>query len=384
MTVRGKTPGLLNPPEPEVPLGAQNEEVHDWTGLALRRALAAAARGKRHNAEVARFMLDPARQLAQLAPELTNRTYTPGSGCAFWIHDPKPRRIFALPFRDRVVQHLLMQATLPRLENWFAHQSYACRSSKGSHRCLKRAIELTGNTRFVLRLDIRKFFPSIDHALLQQILAPHTPMPWRWLRDRILNAPALTERVAWHFAGDDLFTPLARLHGLPIGSLTSQIWANAFLTPVDHMIASQLGIGTFVRYCDDILVFDNDAERLKAALCAIQQRVHGLRLRLHPEKTRLHRTSDPVSFLGFVLRRVSDGVRVHLRSENTRRFCARMAETQALYDAGAIGAHEVVARVRAWLAHARHGHTQVLCDRMLNRLAFTRATASAENAFCKT
>jgi RNA-directed DNA polymerase len=258
------------------------------------------------------------------------------------------------------------------LERWFAHQSYACRSGKGTHRCLQRAIELTRVTRFVLRLDIRKFFPSIDHALLRSILTRRTPKPWWRLQNTILNAPTLTEHVAWHFPGDDLFTPLTRPHGLPIGSLTSQIWANAFLTPVDHLLASQLGIGTFVRYCDDVLVFDNDEGRLRHALSAVEERVHALRLRLHPDKTRLHRTTDPVSFLGFVLRRVDNGVSVHLRAENLRRFRARIADTQALYATGAIGANEALAQVRAWLAHAGHGHTRVLCERLLATITFSR------------
>jgi RNA-directed DNA polymerase len=192
------------------------------------------------------------------------------------------------------------------------------------------------------------------------------------LRDAFLDARMGCEHVAWHFPGDDLFAPLLRSHGLPIGSLTSQVWANAFLTPVDHVIASHLGLGTFVRYCDDILVFDDDAGRLRDALVAIQERAHGLRLRLHPDKTRLHRTADPVAFLGFVLRQAYGGVQVRLRTENVRRFRRRMALNRALFEAGALDACEVVARVRAWLAHARHGHTRTLCEAELARLAFVR------------
>jgi len=296
--------------------------------------------------------------------------YRPGRGRSFWIQDPKRRQIFALPFRDRVVQHLLIDATLPALERWFAPQSYACRRGKGTHRCLRRAAELFRVHRFVLRIDVRKFFPSIDNALLRQVLDPVTPPAWRWLRDVFLDAPVECEHVAWHFEGDDLLTPHTRPHGLPIGSLTSQIWANAYLTPLDHLIASQLGLGHFVRYCDDVLVFDDDAERLRGALAAIEQRAHALRLRLHPQKTRLHRTTDPVAFLGFVLSRRGDGVRIHLRRENPRRFRQRMATTGALLRAGSLEVEDAVAQVRAWLAHAQHGHTRALCRRELARLVF--------------
>ncbi len=339
---------------------------------ALREACVAAARGKRRSPSVAAFLLDSARHLDDLARELVARTYRPGRGHSFWIHDPKRRRIFALPFRDRVAQHVLIAATLSLLERGSAPQSYACRTGKGTHRCLQRAIQLTRNKRFVLRVDIRKFFPSIDHAILRRLLDPVTPMELRWLRDAFLDAAVECEPVAWHFRDDDLFSPLLRSHGLPIGSLTSQVWANVFLTPVDHLIASQLGLGTFVRYCDDILVFDDDPGRLRDALVAIEQRACALRLRLHPIKTRLHRTADPVAFLGFVLRRDGDGVQVRLRTENVRRFRERMKLTRVLFEAGALGPPEVVAQVRAWLAHARHGHTRALCERELARLAFIR------------
>ena len=340
--------------------------------VALRAACVAAARGKRRSPDVAAFLLDPAAHLDALSRELESRAYRPGPGRSFWIHDPKRRRIFALPFRDRVAQHVLIAATLPMLERWFAPQSYACRRGKGTHRSLRRAVELTRAKKFVLRIDVRKFFPSIAHAILRRLLDPLTPPELRWLRDAFLDAPVDCEHVAWHFHGDDLFAPLARPHGLPIGSLTSQVWANAFLSPVDHLLASHLGLGTFVRYCDDILVFDDDHDRLRDALVAVEQQARTLRLRLHPVKTRLHRTADPVAFLGFVLRRVGDGVHVRLRSENVRRFRQRMATTRALFEAGALEPSDVIAQVRAWLAHARHGHTRALCERELARLTFTR------------
>jgi RNA-directed DNA polymerase len=330
-----------------------------FTVADLQAACRAAARGKRRSPEVAAFLLDAPRHLDAL-------------GRDFWIDDPKRRRIFALPFRDRVAQHVLIASTLAPLERWFAPQSYACRASKGTHRCLRRAVELTRAKRFVLRVDVRKFFPSIDHAVLRRLLDPLTPPELRWLRDVFLDAPAGCEHVAWHFPGDDLLAPFVRPHGLPIGSLTSQIWANAFLTPVDHLLASHLGLGTFVRYCDDLLVFDDDPGRLRDALARIEARAHELRLRLHPSKTRLHRTADPVAFLGFVLQRVDGGVRVRLRTENVRRLRRRMAATRVLYEAGALDPEQVVVQVRAWLAHARHGHTRRLCERELSRLSFVR------------
>lgn len=336
----------------------------------LRRLALHAARGKRSAPDVAAFLLDLDRSMASLAAALADRTYRPGAGRAFWIQDPKPRRIFALPFRDRVAQHLLIAATLPLIEPRLAPQSYACRTGRGTHRALRRAADLTRTRRFVLRIDVRRFFPSVDHAILRRLLDPTTPPAWRWLRDVFLDAPVEVERVAFHFPGDDLLTPLARPHGLPIGSLTSQIWANVMLSPVDHLLGSCLGLGDFVRYCDDLLVFHDDPGRLRAALAAVEARCLALRLRLHPGKTRLHRTTDPVPFVGFVLRRTPTGVSVRLRHENVVRFRRRMAAVRTLHAAGALPLAEVTQRVRAWLSHARHGQTRALCEAELARLTF--------------
>ena len=269
----------------------------------LRRACRAAARGKRRRPAIARFLVREDAELAALALALNQGCYRPLPGRSFWIEDPKRRCIFALPFRDRVVQHLLIGATLPLLERRLRAQTYACRPGLGTHRCLHQAARWFRARAYVLRVDIRKFFPSIDHALLRRQLQASTPPPWRWLRDRFLDAPIIVERADFYFPGDDLLTPLQRPHGLPIGSLTSQLWANSYLSPLDDLLACELGLGSFVRYCDDLLLFDDDPGRLCMALERISACATRLRLRLHPIKTRLHRTSDPVRFLSFVLRR---------------------------------------------------------------------------------
>ncbi|MSP60862.1 MAG: RNA-dependent DNA polymerase [Myxococcales bacterium] len=336
------------------------------------RAANTAARGKRRSGDVAAFLLDGERRCIRLASELRAGTWRPGAARGFEVREPKPRLISALPFADRVVQHLLVGATLPAIEGTFAPQSYACRHGFGAHLCLRAARDFTRRRRFVLRLDFAKFFPSIDHAVLRSLLRPLTSAVWWPITFRILDAPAHVERTLFRFPGDDLLTPIERPHGLPIGNLTSQVWANLMLAPIDHLIASHLGLGTFVRYCDDLLIFDDDPGRLRGAWDAIRERADTLRLRLHPVKCRLHRTSDAVAFLGFVLQRRGDAVSVRLRRENVRRFRARMRELQLLYQVGAISVADITARVRAWLAHARHGHTRTLCRSVLAEFSFTR------------
>lgn len=98
----------------------------------------------------------------------------------------------------------------------------------------------------MLRLDLAMFFHSIDHAVLLAMLRPRTPPTWWSITERLVRAPAHVEETGFRFSGDDLFTPQNRPHGLPIGNLTSQVWANLVLTPVDHLLASHLGLGTLV------------------------------------------------------------------------------------------------------------------------------------------
>jgi hypothetical protein len=110
----------------------------------------------------------------------------------------------------------------------------------GTHRCLRAAADLTRRHDYVLRLDLAKFFPSIDHAILETMLHSRTPRPWWPITQRILDAPCHVEPTRFYFPGDDLFTPISRPHGLPIGNLTSQVWANLMLTPIDHLLACHL------------------------------------------------------------------------------------------------------------------------------------------------
>jgi len=132
---------------------------------ALLHLASVAARGKRRSRDVARFMVDVDAQVLRLAWALESGADHPGPGRCFSISDPKPRRIYALPFVDRVAQHWLMARILPAIERTLVDQTYACRRGRGTHACLRRAADFTRTRRFVLRLDVQKFFASIDHEL---------------------------------------------------------------------------------------------------------------------------------------------------------------------------------------------------------------------------
>lgn len=147
---------------------------HCWQQLTcfenLLLAYRKARKGKGKNAAVAQFELNLERELLQLQRQLQTASYQPGSYRLFSIYERKPRRIAAAPFRDRVVHHALMNVIEPHLDRTFIADSYACRKGKGVHQAVQRYQQWSQQYRYALKLDIRQYFASIDHALLKQKL----------------------------------------------------------------------------------------------------------------------------------------------------------------------------------------------------------------------
>src|SRR5271170_5765172 len=155
---------------------------------ALLRAAEKARKGKRFRPAVAAFHFDQERALWKLHEELTTKTYRPGGYRSFFIYEPKKRQISAAPFRDRVVHHALTGVLEPIFERSFIHDSYACRKGKGTYAAVDRCQEFARRYRYVLKADVRKFFPSIDHAILKDLVARTVKDPHvLWLVDRITD-----------------------------------------------------------------------------------------------------------------------------------------------------------------------------------------------------
>ncbi|MEW6031220.1 MAG: RNA-dependent DNA polymerase, partial [Chloroflexota bacterium] len=144
------------------------QKLCSWDNLLL--AYRKAGKGKRGHPNVAEFEYRLEDNLLQLQRELKEQTYQPGEYHSFYIHDPKKRLISAAPFRDRVVHHALCNLIEPIFEKSFIFDSYANRIGKGTHRALDRAQQFARRFKYVLVCDIRQFFPSIDHAILRDIL----------------------------------------------------------------------------------------------------------------------------------------------------------------------------------------------------------------------
>ena len=342
----------------------------------LYLAYRAARRGKRGAQAVATFEYDQERQLVDLRAQLLAGAWRPGPYTSFYVHDPKRRLISAAPFRDRVVHHALINVIEPIWERRFIHDTYANRLHKGTHRALDRCQQFARRWPYVLQCDIRQYFPAIDHALLFDELA-------RLLRDeavlelcgRILasGVGVLAEAYDMHwFPGDDLWAA-TRPRGLPIGNLTSQFWANVFLSRFDHFVKRDLKCEGYVRYVDDLLLFGDDRQRLRDWRAAVIEQLGWLRLGLHTQSAQAFPVAAGIPFLGF---RVFPTHR-RLKRRNGVKFERRLRVLARRYARGELPADRVAEAVTGWVNHARYGDTWGLRRAILGRRRLPRPGAAA-------
>lgn len=334
----------------------------------LLAAFYKARKGKRKNENVATFEFHLEREILLIGKELHERTYRPGPYHTFQIYEPKERMISAAPFRDRVVHHALCNIIEPIFEPTLIFDTYANRMAKGTHKGIIRCQEYVRKYPYVLKADIKKYFPSIDHEILKQIIRRKIKcVGTLWLIDLIIDHSNQQEMVLDYFQGDDLFTPHNRKKGLPMGNLTSQFFANLYLSPFDHFVKETLQIKGYVRYVDDFAVFGEDKIQLIFIKSQLSDylAIH-LRLTLHPKKTVIFPTDNGISFLG---QRVFPEYRL-LKNENLRRFKKRLKKRVKLYKAGKITPAKMECQLNSWRGHAMQAHTKTLREKIRNHIFF--------------
>lgn len=317
-----------------------------WHGYRLAR------RGQRGAREVIRFELDLEANLWQLRADLLDGSYRPGPYRRFLRRDVKLRKIAAPTFRDRVLHQAIGLDLAPFLERKLVPWTYACRPGRGQHACLRAAQDALRRHPFCLKLDIRRYFPSIDHLLLKGLVA-------RLVGDArlrgVLDAFVDSCRTVYEeqeppdlFPGDRLHTPWERGYGLVLGALLSQYFANLYLDPLDRYVTEGLRLD-YLRYMDDFLIFGERAKLLDAR-DAVAAFLAGWRLRIHERKARLYPSGDGVPFLGF--RQLPWGKRLLRR--NVKAYNARRKLKERDLAAGRIEQPDYRASCRGWMAHAEH------------------------------
>lgn len=304
------------------------------------------------------FFLSFEHNIHQLQKELLYQTYRPGPYNSFRMYRPKPRLISAAPFRDRVVHHALINVIGPLFERSFVFDCYANRKGKGTHKAIRRCQSYMRRYAYGLKCDIKKYFPTIDHEILKALVRRRIADPKvLWLIDQIIDGSNPQDPICDYFPGDDLLTPATRRRGLPIGNLTSQFFANVYLTPLDHFIKEQLHCKGYVRYVDDFVLFSDAKYQLRQWKGQIVKFLEEYRLKLNPTRVQIFPSSTGLRFLGQLVycrhRR--------LPGENVRRFRRRMRKWQS------DPPKNLEQRIASWVGHAQQADTGGLLKSFDNR-----------------
>ena len=305
----------------------------------LHRAYYKASRRKRLSAGYLLFRRDAGRKLVALRQELLDGTCRLDSYRQFTISDPKIRVISAAPFRDRIVHHAIMNVLEPVFERQFVFHTYACRTGKGPHAAARYAFRCARRSPWFVKLDVRKFFDSVDHLELKRQLC-------RIIKDgRCLG---LLFAVIDGYSSGGVGSGLNGERGLPIGNLTSQFFANLYLSPLDHYILEQLHPCGYVRYMDDMVLFADSRAQARLMYEAVVSFCEGqLRLALKPPV--VGRCSDGVPFLGW---RITDH-RILLLARTRRRMRGKFRELERDVEAGRVSEDEAARRAVAMFSCRR-------------------------------
>ena len=306
-----------------------------WDSIAsfegLHAAWLAARRHKRYAPSSTDFSWNAESLLLALRDQLREGSYLPGEYRLFAVREPKPRIIAAAPFRDRIVHHAVVSAIEPRFEASFVFDSYATRAGKGTHAALLRFHEFFKGYRYVLKCDIAKFFPSIDHLVLKDLLRRKIACaPTLALADLIIDhSPESPDRWPTETPDGPACLALHRRASIPIGNLTSQFFANVYLDPLDHFVKEELRVKGYLRYMDDFCLFGDDKTGLWEHLDHIQSFLAKARLALRRPKTRLYSTSEGVEFLGYRIFRTHRRVVTATARRMEKRLAARYTAVAA-------------------------------------------------------
>lgn len=252
-------------------------------------------RGKRSKPDVQEFQLRLMDNIFDLHYSLKNNLYKHGGYQEFKINDPKPRTIHKASVRDRLLHHAVYRTLYPFFNKSFISDSFSCRNSKGTHKAINRFREFTNivsknNTRtcWILKCDIKKFFASVDQEILLRILEKHIRLSRDNQRQSILD---LLNEIIFSF----------KPNGLPLGNLTSQLFANVYLNELDQFLKHKLKVKYYIRYADDFVIFSENKKYLENLIPQMQDFLQNeLKLIIHPNKIFIKTLNSGMDYLGWI------------------------------------------------------------------------------------
>lgn len=317
-------------------------------------------KGKSSRTDVQEFEAHLEERIFGLHRELITGTYQHGPYSAFTICDPKQRPIHKATVRDRVLHHAVFAALNPVFEPTFIAHSFSCRRDKGTHRgvdALEKMLRQVSRNNtcacFALKCDIRRFFASVDHGVLLGILSR------RIQDDRVMH---LLENIIASFSSDDQHHFSKK--GIPIGNLTSQLFANVYMNECDLFVKHTLKVKKYVRYTDDFVIVADDETILRNLLLPIREFLQEkLHLDLHPHKVTVRKYSQGIDFLGSVLR-------LHhrvLRTVTKRRIFRKLKEKMRKYSGGMTTEESCENSLQSYLGVLSHANAYGLSQELQNR-----------------
>jgi len=320
-------------------------------------------RGKRSRKDVQEFEWRLEENIFALQRELASGSYRHGPYSAFTICDPKQRPIHKALVRDRIVHHALFKILNPIFESSFISHSFSCRAGKGTHRAvdmLERTLwrESRNHTRLchVLKCDIHHFFASVDHEKLLSILG-------RRINDE--RTTELLREIVSSFVAEE--PTLFERKGIPIGNLTSQLFANVYLNEFDQFMKHTLRVQCFIRYTDDFVIVSEDENYLCNLLPSIQSFLkEKLSLDLHPHKVTIRKYGQGIDFLGYVLLPHHRMIRTRTR----RRMFRKLFERVGAYKAGVVSAEGVEHSLQSYLGVLSHANAHDVSEDLRNQYWF--------------
>ncbi len=280
------------------------QKVYNVENLQLADAIARKGKSEQYGVQI--HDKSKEENIASLHAMLRDKTYTTSPYTTFTIYEPKEREIFRLPyFPDRIVHHAVMIIMEPIFVSSFTSDTYSCIKGRGIHaaaNAVKEALKDVAGTQYCLKLDIRKFYPSVDHDILKQLLRRKIKdRDLLWLLDNIIDSA----------------------EGLPIGNYLSQYFANFYLSYFDHWIKQEKNVKYYFRYADDLVILSDNKPYLHQLLHDIRKYLQRhLKLTLKGNYKVFPVASHGIDFVGYVFRHTHILLRKSIK-QNFARMIAR-------------------------------------------------------------
>ncbi len=313
----------------------------------LRLAFWKASKGKRYAGSVLAYQKDLERNLEVLQQQIKDGYVEVGDYRYFNVYEPKKREICASAFSEQVLHHALMNVCHDYFDRAQIFDSYASRKGKGTYAAIDRAEKYTNKYAWFLKLDVRKFFASIHHDVMKQQLA-------RMFKEKKL-LHIFYQIIDSYEASEN--------RGLPIGNLTSQYFANHYLSQLDHHIKERLKAKAYVRYMDDMVLWSQDKQTLKDCLSDIMDFVEE-KCKVTLKPFQLNRTNSGLPFLGYRLH----PYHIRLLQKSKHRFEKKMRKIYLNKKEGIWDEASCQRRALSLIAFTQHAVTMDFRKRVLRDL----------------